>query len=68
MAAGRGAFPAAPPPLWTGAPLEPVTERLDQEGVTVDSQTGTPAWRGERVDIGWVVGSLWWPRSDGPQE
>ncbi len=56
-------FPAAPPPpLWTGAPLTPVTEKLDQEGVEVDSQTATPAWRGERVDIGWAVGLLWRPR------
>ena len=56
-------FPAAPPPpLWTGAPLAPVTEKLDQDGVEIDSQTATPAWRGERVDIGWVVDSLWRPR------
>ena len=58
-------FPAAPPPpLWTGAPLAPVTERLDQEGVTIDAQTATPAWKGERMDINWVVDSLWRPRSD----
>ena len=58
-------FPAAPPPpLWTGAPLAPVTERLDQNGVTIDAQTATPAWKGERVDINWVVDSLWRPRSD----
>ena len=58
-------FPAAPPPpLWTGAPLAPVTERLDQEGVTIDSQTATPAWKGERMDTNWVVDSLWRPRLD----
>ena len=58
-------FPAAPlPPLWTGAPLAPVTERLDQDGVTIDGQTATPAWKGERMDINWVVDSLWRPRSD----
>ena len=55
-------FPAAPPPpLWTGAPLAPVTERLDQEGVTIDAQTATPAWKGERMDINWVVDALWRP-------
>ena len=55
-------FPAAPlPPLWTGAPLAPVTERLDREGVTIDGQTATPAWKGERMDINWVVDSLWQP-------
>ena len=59
-------FPTAPPPpLWTGAPLAPVTERLDEDGVAIDSQTATPAWRGERVDINWVVDSLWRPRSEG---
>ena len=59
-------FPAAPlPPLWSGAPLAPVTERLDQDGVTIDGQTATPAWKGERMDINWVVDSLWRPRSEG---
>ena len=59
-------FPAAPPPpLWSGTALAPVTERLEQEGVDIDSQAAAPAWRGERVDIGWAVGLLWKPRSDG---
>jgi hypothetical protein len=57
-------FPQAPPsPLWTGAPLAPVTERLEQDGVKIDSRTPVPAWQGEPVDIGWVVGTLWRPRS-----
>ena len=60
-------FPAAPPPpLWTGAALAPVTERHEQEGVEIDSQAAVPAWRGERVDIGWAVGLLWKPRPDAP--
>ena len=60
-------FPAAPPlPLWAGAPLAPVAERLEQEGIKIDSQTSKPAWRGERVDIGWAVGLLWKPRPDAP--
>ena len=60
-------FPAATPsPFWTGAPLASVTERLDQDGVTIDSQTVTPAWRSERLDVGWAVGRLWRSRSDGP--
>ncbi len=59
-------FPAAPPPpLWTGAALAPVTERLEQEGVEIDSQAAPPGWRGERVDIGWAVGLLWRPSSEG---
>ena len=62
-------FPAAPPPpLWTGAPLAPIAERLDHAGVTIDGQSSLPAWRGEAVDIGWVVGALWRPRSDTTNE
>ncbi len=62
-------FPAAPLALpRTGTPLAPVTERLGQEGVAIDSQATAPGWRGERVDIGWAVGLLWRPRSDAPQD
>ena len=58
-------FPAVPPPpLWAGAPLAPVTDRLDRDDIAIDPHTATPAWRGERVDIGWAVGLLWRPRSD----
>ena len=57
-------FPAAPPPpLWIGAPLAPVTAKLDQDDISIDPHTATPAWRGERVDVGWAVGLLWRPRS-----
>ena len=60
-------FPAAPPPpLWTGAALAPVMERLDQEGIEIEEQAAPPAWKGERVDIGWAVGLLWKPRPDAP--
>ena len=56
-------FPVVPPaPLWIGAPLEPITARLDREGAAIDPHTATPAWRGERVDVGWAVGVLWRPR------
>ena len=65
---GRPLLAAPQPPPWTGSPLAPVTERLDQDGVAVDSQTTTPGWRGERVDIGWAIGLLWRPRSAAPQD
>ena len=59
-------FPAAPPlPLWSGAALAPVTEKLDEEGIEIDAQTATPAWKGERMDVNWVVDLLWRPRPDG---
>ena len=58
-------LPAAPPaPAWTGAPLAPVTERLDQDDIAIGANTATPAWRGERLDVGWAVGVLWRPRVD----
>ena len=60
-------FPVAPPPpLWTDAALAPVTERLEREGVDIDSEAAPPAWKGERVDIGWAVGLLWKPQPDAP--
>ena len=60
-------FPATPPPpAWSGAPLAPTNDRLDEEGIEVDSQAAAPAWKGERVDIGWAVGLLWKPRPDAP--
>ena len=59
------ALPAAPPaPAWSGLPLAPVTARLEQEEIAIGPHTATPAWRGERVDIGWAVGVLWRPRPD----
>ena len=57
--------PVAPPaPDWTGAPLAPVAARLDQDDVSIGPNTATPAWRGERLDVGWAVGVLWRPRSE----
>ena len=62
-------FPAAPrPPLWTGEALAPMTERLEQEEVEIDSRTVAPGWKSERVDIDWAVDLLWRPRSDAPQD
>ena len=62
-------FPAAPPPpLWTGEALAPVAERLEREGVDIDSGTAAPGWKGERVDIGWAVDLLWQPQSDAQQD
>ena len=56
--------PGSPPAAraWTGAPLGPVMERLAQEDIAIGPHTATPAWRGERLDVGWAVGVLWRPR------
>ena len=63
------ALPDAPPaPDWHGAPLAPTAERLTAAGVTIDADTATPAWRGERLDLHWAIGVLWRPRPGMPTE
>ena len=56
--------PGSPPPAraWRGVPLGPVMGRLTQEDIAIGPHTATPAWRGERLDVGWAVGVLWRPR------
>ena len=59
-------LPEAPAaPAWTGEPLAPVTTRLERDGVTIGPDTATPDWRGEKLDLDWVIHVLWRPR---PQE
>ncbi len=56
-------LPEAPaPPDWTGRPFAPVRARLDREGVSIDPDTLTPDWGGERLDLDWVIHQLWRPR------
>ena len=60
------ALPAVPlAPAWSGEALEPTSERLAAEGISVDAQTATPAWDGERLDLDWVISVLWRPRRTG---
>ena len=59
---GRPLLVAPPARAWTGAPLGPVMERLAQDDIAIGPHTATPAWRGERLDVGWAVGVLWRPR------
>ena len=33
-----------------------------QDGVSIDPDTLTPDWRGERLDLEWVIHQLWRPR------
>ena len=56
-------LPEAPaPPDWTGRPLAPVRARLERDGISIDADTLTPDWRGERLDLDWVIHQLWRPR------
>ncbi len=59
---GRPLPDAPAPPDWTGRPLAPVRARLEQDGVSIDPDTLTPDWRGERLDLDWVIHQLWRPR------
>ena len=61
---GRPLEEAPPLPAVVGPPLAPVAARLDRAGIRVGPQTGTPAWRGERLDVDWAVSVLWRPRGD----
>ena len=36
--------------------------RLEREGISIDPDTLTPDWRGERLDLDWVIHQLWRPR------
>ena len=56
-------LPEAPaPPDWTGRPLAPVRARLERDGISIDPDTLTPDWRGERLDLDWAIHQLWRPR------
>ena len=61
--AGRPLPEAPAAPVWTDPPLAPVTARLEREGVSIDPDTLTPDWRGERLDLDWAIHVLWRPRS-----
>jgi len=42
--------------------LAPVRARLERDGISIDPDTLTPDWRGERLDLDWVIHQLWRPR------
>ena len=51
------------PPRWTGAALAPVDARLAAAGIAIGPGAATPAWTGERLDLGWAMRVLWRPPS-----
>ena len=57
-------FPEAPSaPRWAGPALEPTTSHLASAGITIDGNTATPDWHGERLDLVWAIDVL---RPPGP--
>ena len=53
-------LPEAPAaPTWDGPPL---TAQLERDGVSIDPDTLTPDWRGEKLDLDWAIHVLWRPR------
>ena len=49
-------FPEAPPtPGWAGNAQEPSYTHLAAAGITIDGDTATPDWYGERLDLPWTI-------------
>ena len=59
---GRPLLAAPPAPVWAGPALGPTNDRLATAGTRIDGRTATPAWQGERLDLGWALSVLWRPR------
>ena len=58
-------FPDAPPaPRWVGPALEPTSAHLAADGTTIDGDTATPDWYGERLDLPWAIQVLRPPKSE----
>ena len=61
-----GVLQGLPPPRASEPP--PLSEALGELGVEVGVQTCTSNWRGERMDVGYIVGGLMrTPREDHPR-
>ena len=41
---------------------------LAAAGIEIDARTATPAWQGERLDLGWALSVLWRPRGERPAD
>ena len=62
-------LPEAPPaPAWAGPALQPTNDSLSAAGIEIGADTGTPSWRGERLDLDYAMSVLWRPRREPPAE
>ena len=49
-------FPDAPPmPDWRGEALAPTSLELAAAGITIDEDTATPNWYGEKLDVSYAI-------------
>jgi len=52
-------LPEVPPPAATPTdPVQALRGRHDAQGLRIDARTSTPAWLGERLDVGWAIDVL----------
>ena len=47
-----------------GPAPEPTSAHLAADGITIDGDTATPDWYGERLDLPWAIQVLRPPKSD----
>ncbi len=49
-------LPEVPSPAAVPAdPVQALRARHDAQGLRLDARTATPAWLGERLDVGWAI-------------
>ena len=65
---GRPLAEAPAAPAWAGPALGQTNDRLAAAGIEIDARTATPAWQGERLDLGWALSVLWRPRGERPAD
>jgi hypothetical protein len=48
-------IPYVPPPPLKRDPLEELSARLEEEGISIKPETGLPTWEGGSLDLGWAI-------------
>ena len=61
---GRPLVEAPPAPAWAGPALQPTDDALAAAGIEIGTDTATPSWGGERLDLDWAMHVLWRPRRE----
>jgi hypothetical protein len=63
---GRPLPDVPPAPTWAGTALAATNMRLKTAGLTIDPDSATPDWRGERLDLNWAIRVLHPATADPP--